>query len=78
MAAYTIPFDALMAKGHACIRPFEDQFIWQLHTGQDYHEFIRDSVMEAAHAIRTFCRRNDIVVNEVTVAGTNGATQREA
>ena len=77
-ANFTLPFDALTAKGYATIRTFGDQYIGQLHVGNDYHEFARNSIMEAAMAIRNHCRTNDIAVSEITVADENGNTEKTA
>jgi uncharacterized protein YdbL (DUF1318 family) len=60
------------------VREFGEGFIGVVTQGQDYHEFVRDSIMEAAHAVREFCRRNDVRVNEIVITAHDVAVARQA
>jgi hypothetical protein len=72
MARVRVSFDVLRARGYASVREFGEGFIGVVTQGQDYHEFVRDSIMEATHAVRQFCRLNDVKVSEIVVAARDG------
>jgi phage terminase large subunit GpA-like protein len=55
-------------------RDVGDEWIGVVTQGDDYHEFTRQSAMEAAMAIRNFCRQNGLRISEITFTARNGAT----
>lgn len=74
MGRVRVAFETLRLRGYAAVREVGDEFIGTVTQGDDYHEFSRQSAMEAAMAIRNFCRRNDLRINEITFTARNGAT----
>jgi hypothetical protein len=77
MGRVRVSFDVLRARGYASVREFGEGFIGVVTQGEDYHEFVRDSVMEATHAVREFCRRNDVKVSEIVMAARDGRVVEE-
>jgi hypothetical protein len=72
MGCVRVSFETLRTRGYASVREFGEGFIGVVTQGQDYHEFVRGSIMEAAHAVREFCRRNDVRVNEIVMSARDG------
>jgi hypothetical protein len=72
MGRVRVSFETLRTRGYASVREFGEGFIGVVTQGQDYHEFVRDSIMEAAHAVREFCRRNDVRVSEIVMSARDG------
>jgi hypothetical protein len=69
-----VAFEALRVRGYASVRDVGDEWIGVVTQGDDYHEFARQSAMEAAMAIRNFCRQNGLRISEITFTARNGAT----
>jgi hypothetical protein len=72
MGRVRVSFETLRTRGYASVREFGEGFIGVVTQGQDYHEFVRDSIMEAAHAVREFCRINDVRVSEIVMSARDG------
>jgi hypothetical protein len=69
-----VSIEALRSRGYAAVREVGDEFIGVVTHGDDYHEFSRSSSMEAAMAVRNFCRRNDLRISEITFTTRDGST----
>lgn len=72
MGRARVRLETLRVRGYASVREVGDEFVGIVTQGQDYHEFTRDSLMEATHAVRDFVRRHDIRVFEIVVYARDG------